>query len=927
MVAYLALSVLSNVSNLTACMSLTQKLKNKGWHEVGNWRVAGPAGLYSDGKSFDVSTGRYSVIDASAVGVHYCYAMLRIDGADKGKLFRLSLNLNNALDDNNGFHAVRGNKDSKNFGSSNVAGTVMLKKGDKMSVYVYAENDSKWSIATESGWGCHKLGTNIGFHASGSKDVKFKNAYSRMIGWRTKGNNELYNHGGPGIDAAGYYKVPADGYYVCATQVRINNAHSVGYFRLLLSINGAIDANTGFAVMDGNQGSDNYRSLRVAGLVPLKAGETVSVIVYSQNDLDWTFSKESGFSCNKIFSKSPCAACNIPFSNKVAGPGCACKAGYTGKITWKDNKPSGVCKPVACTVKNSNNKAGPDCACGDGYEGKITWKDNKPTGKCAVAQCDVKNSNKKPGKECKCEKPYVGTIRWMGSTAIGPCGACGTNSGFNADLAKDKKGARSWQELGGWRVNSNTHLYEGNGEFDSSKGRFAPKSDGYYLCNANVGFEYLSSAGLSRLLIAVNKVGVKTPLKDINNGLGAVEGNGGSTTYRSMAVAGVLQIKDGWFASVFVYSSFDSIFTIKSESGFSCHKFRTKFGFHADKLNTETLSMKTGWVRISNWRDSGSLGLYNTGGGFDRKTGFYTAPASGAYFCSALLRLDYASRTSMFVLSLNVDDKPEIDHGLSSVRGNRGSSNYGTMGIAGTIYLKQKQDISLYAYSSNDNFFRVTTEAGWGCHMLGTGVGFHADMSATQTFTQGDGWTRLSKWRTAGNNELYAQGASLNAEGFFLAPESGYYLCAAQVRVDSTYSNARYRMIIAINNEMDINNGLHVTDSNIGYTNYRSLRLAGSVYLKKGDTTNVAIQAPAAEKTWKVHSASGFSCHMFTTKQPCNDGGPKKTTPKPKPTDAPKKTTIPEKTEPPQTKPPIADGSRPLPPRPIADGGISIGGR
>ena len=904
---------------------------------MGNWRVAGPAGLYAVGGGFDPKTGRYT---AAMAGVHYCYAMLRIDAADKGKLFRLSLNLNNGLDDNNGFHAVRGNKDSKNFGSSNVAGTVKLKKGDKMSVYVYAQNDDKWSVATESGFGCHRLGSNIGFHASGSQDQKFRNSYSRITAWRTKGNNELYNHGGAGIDAKGFYNVPSDGFYVCAAQVRINNAHSNGYFRLMISINGGIDSNSGFAVMDGNQGSDNYRSLRVAGTVSLKAGNTVSVMIYSQNDLDWTFSKESGFSCGKTYAKTPCAPCQIPFSNKEAGPGCACKTGYSGKITWKDDKPSGVCKPMACDVENSNKQAGPACACGNGYSGKITWKDNKPTGKCEVAKCNVENSNKKPGKDCKCTKPYTGTIRWMGPTAIGPCTGCGTNSGFNADLTKNLKGKRLWQEIGGWRTNANTELYESNSEFDKARGRFAPKATGYYLCNANIAFDFLSSSGMARLLIGVNKKGAKTTVKDYNNGLSAIEGNGGSN-YRSMTVAGVLRIKEGEFASVFFYSSFDSIFTIKTESGFSCHRFGTKFGFHADKLNTETLSLKTGWVKIQNWRDSGSAGLYNLGGGYDRKTGTYKAPASGPYFCSALLRLDYASRTSMFRLSLNVDDKPEFNHGLSTVRGNKGSSNYGTMGVAGSIYLAKSATISLYAYSSNDNFFRVTTEAGWGCHMMGTGVGFHADMSVTQQFTsKNTGWARLSKWRTAGNNELYAQGGSLNSQGYFAVPEAGYYVCAAQVRIDSTSSSARYRMIIAINNEMDINNGLHVTDSNVGITNYRSLRLAGSVYLKKGDMTSVAILPPTTEKQWKVHTESGFSCHMFMTKKPCKgDDVPEPTEPIKADGNLviPEKTTVPpEEPEPPikpppvadgMIRPPIADGTRPVPFPPVADGGISIGGR
>ena len=91
-------------------------------------------------------------------------------------------------------------------------------------------------------------------------------------------------------------------------------------------------------------------------------------------------------------------------------------------------------------MKNSNNKTGPACACGDGYQGKVTWKNNKSTGKCVIAECKVKNSNQKPGKECKCKKSCIGTIRWMDPTAVDPCSTHGENLGFNADLAKDKKG-------------------------------------------------------------------------------------------------------------------------------------------------------------------------------------------------------------------------------------------------------------------------------------------------------------------------------------------------------------------------------------------------------------------------------------------------------------------------------------------------------
>merc|ERR1711912_183581 len=105
--------------------------------------------------------------------------------------------------------------------------------------------------------------------------------------------------------------------------------------------------------------------------------------------------------------------------------------------------------------------------------------------------------------------------------------------------------------------------------------------------------------------------------------------------------------------------------------------------------------------------------------------------------------------------------------------------------------------------------------------------------------------------------------------------------------IDSA-SNSRFRMIIAINGQVDIHNGLHVNDGNQGSTNYRSLRIAGSVHLKKGDRTSVHVFS-FSDKEWKVQTESGFSCHMFLTRAKCA-GDDNKATKPPKGTKPPKAT-------------------------------------
>ena len=628
-------------------------------------------------------------------------------------------------------------------------------------------------------------------------------------------NNELYALGGASFDKYGRFVVPSDGYYICAAQLRIDAASNKGYFRAILSISNQADSHNGASVISGNMGSTNYRSVRVAGVFQLKVKQTVSVKIYNNADLSWTLHKQSGFSCNKIWHRPPCPDCTIANSNKMGGTDCTCNMGYTGKITWKNNKASGVCKPQACNIANSNKKPGTECACAPGFNGKVTWQStsadpNKPgskaTGTCKAAPCNIPNSNMKAGPACKCNAKFSGTVKWAGAAAYGACNACGHNRGFNADFTKAKAFTKSktWYELAPWRTNAKTVIYEASTDFDNAKGRYTAKDTGYYFCNANVKLLGLQNIGnsYSKLVIAING---KT--NDAKSGLHTIEGNGGSTNSRSMTASGNIQLKKGQYASVFVYSSSDSKFSVGSESGFSCHQFSTKYGFHATKGTTQT--MKRGYKVVSNWIATGA-GSYNAvGTALNLKTGLYRIPSkglgAGVYYCSANIRMDQASSTGWYRLLLTINNSADSNNGLSVVRGNKGSTNYGSLTVGGTLMLSANQYTSVYAYASSDNSWKVQADSSWGCHQMGTRIGFHADFPTNQLLKKG--WSTVTKWKTAGNNELYAFGGGIDAQGHYTAPETGYYACGVQLRLQNADSTSYFSVIIAVNDKNDINAG------------------------------------------------------------------------------------------------------------------------
>ena len=124
------------------------------------------------------------------------------------------------------------------------------------------------------------------------------------------------------------------------------------------------------------------------------------------------------------------------------------------------------------------------------------------------------------------------------------------------------------------------------------------------------------------------------------------------------------------------------------------------------------------------------------------------------------------------------------------------------------------QYLSAWVFASSDNSFRIQSESGFGCHLMGTQIGFHADLNNTVTF--GKGWHRLTNWEQRGTikKELYALGGGVGSTGFFVAPKAGYYVCASQVRLDSAAKSSYFRLILSLNGNTDINQGFEATCSN-----------------------------------------------------------------------------------------------------------------
>lgn len=190
------------------------------WGQIARWRADSGAGLYSTGGGFNADTGTFT---ASKNGAYYCAARIRFDlaraedGRDVVPHAYLQLRLDDDDDVENALFNVEGPAMSNNHLNLDLVGTVALRMGQRVSVWV--SSNIGMQINFRSGFGCHLLATHKGFYANLGQDAQYSTGWSTLLGWRAWGTSERYKwNGSP--SGGGVYTAPEPGYYICVAQVK-----------------------------------------------------------------------------------------------------------------------------------------------------------------------------------------------------------------------------------------------------------------------------------------------------------------------------------------------------------------------------------------------------------------------------------------------------------------------------------------------------------------------------------------------------------------------------------------------------------------------------------------------------------------------------------------------------------------------------------
>ena len=144
-----------------------------------------------------------------------------------------------------------------------------------------------------------KCGKDVGFSADAEKSKTYSGGWQEVREYRTEGTPTIYSVGLSFERNSGRFLAPTSGYYLCSTQLRIENFGS-SYTRVTIAIDGTKDNQNGMTTMLGDYASTNYRAQGLSGVIYVKAKQFVSVWVQSVTDNSWQVQSESGFSCHQL---------------------------------------------------------------------------------------------------------------------------------------------------------------------------------------------------------------------------------------------------------------------------------------------------------------------------------------------------------------------------------------------------------------------------------------------------------------------------------------------------------------------------------------------------------------------------------------------------------------------------------------------------
>jgi len=715
---------------------------------ITHWRTNYTGGFTSG--AFQAASG---IFTAPSTGYYYFTSNIRLDQAN-GQYHRIWLAVDDTPDSNNELLSIEGNP-YLNYYTMNVGGTMFLKKGQKVNVQSYSNDDTNYAIVqggtTFSGY---YLGTTLrgGFRGVVNKAKMYtKTGSHQLTGWDTP-------YGTGFNKSTGNFIAPTDGYYRFSAQIRFTDLSST-YARLFLIINDSVDLKNGAHTIRGQTSHPKFFTMFLSANVFLKKGDKVALWFYNHDDKSFSVDVDSSFT-GALVRPMRHSGFHVDLNKSLRmlnkkGQVLSLtdwRSNFTGGYnTGEFNLKTGIFTASRSGYYNVNAKARFDGEGGNYSRLFVTVNKTadfrnglhsieghpKPSSYYSQHVNGVLYLNKGDTLTLQCfsdsDSDY--TIESQSGFSVYYIGA-GLSAGFSMTIKTATRVQKtSYTKVDKWQPANRAgfSIHHSQGNFNEGSGEYTVPLTGYYYVTAQLRIDQMQlnkGVNYARLLATINgKANPAAGLHAIKSDINA--------PYTTLSIAGTLLLTKGQKLGLQVYSHIDKDYTIQIESGFSAYLVSTALtaGFQVNASKSKVF--KKGWSTLSEWKINAPGGFNTNTTHLDVTKGLFTAPVSGFYHFSSNSRLDAANgdskdpKTSYFIYHLKIGKSQDLNNGMSAIDAKLASPYY-TMNLAGNVFLTKGETVQFAVYANNDTSWSLQVESSYSAHFIaaadadGDGVPFYA---------------------------------------------------------------------------------------------------------------------------------------------------------------------------------------------------------
>eukprot|EP00794_Sanderia_malayensis_P016063 gene16063-17686_t len=864
-------------------------VKSTGWYKIQNWQAPVDSGHLITGTSLSGVNNSDVYIPRS--GLYTVFITLSLTGADVNGRFKLALVINNNINNSpNGMSSsVKGGPLGPK--SLTINGVVHLQHADHISVYVYSETDSDWTISGQS-----KTTLSMEFVDSLEEVPGFSASLKTPVvvttsGWRYLREWSIDNKPGLFKSQTGFSKhvgefVPiCDGVYLVSANVRIQtNTSSPTYFQLGIAINSDANGSTVKAM------SSEEFTLPVSVSLHLRKGQIISLLVKGSALTPWTVSADSGFSAVRLSSySSTTPGFSTVLQNSIKGSG-------GGWIRIPLQLPNGTSygqfqtatKYIAAGRYNPHPEGLYTITAtirllSDSFvQGAVFTRTNSATdfnGQIRGLYSSVTKTSSSEEVtisisgvlELLLTQPLLsfyiymqnsGNYQILSGSRISVSLVQAKYPAFHATLNTELSQAadNAWVELSSWKTNVAQGSFSQTDRFVQSTGRYTADQSGIYHVSSNIIFN--SQSEFVSLLISANGGYSK------RNSLFSTKGNPANKD--TLSVSGSLQLNKGDYVSVHVKSSGTSSWFVSAKSSFSLVYLGLPFsvpGFSAVLSSTKTYSTDA-WHEVKGLLSGQpSHPLFYYGGGLDYADCKYTVPVSGLYVVGANLKLKRATTVGAeFTANIAIDNSPAATERLNGLNDfvertvSLGNQDFYSLNVAGVMKLTANQNVSLWVRSKSAGTWDISEDSTFSVALLHLDNDFQAsgfqaalDPSISQSVVGASTFKIVRYWVTTRSNsekglfnlDKYQDlGAS---SGSVTIREAGLYFVSATIALND--ANDKFEMDVNLDPKTE--GGLPGLYSLVDTSRLNKYTLKAFGILNIGASHKLSIRIQASNKrTW-----------------------------------------------------------------------------